>query len=100
MRFCERADRPVKSRTRSGALQRPGSIANLECFHFRHLRHSIHRRPDAPHAHFFSTTVRRNAAGVGMARGEEFEIQAPAFGKPSNGVERMPDEGLVTVMPL
>ena len=69
------------------------SIANLEHYHFRY---PMHRRPGDLHAYFFGAAVMSYASGVQTAPGDEYEIQAQAFGKPlRNRMESVPDEGLV-----
>lgn len=74
------------------------SIANLEHFHFRY---PMFRRPGDLHAYFFGAAVLSYAAGVKTRAGDEFEIEAAAFGKPlRNRMVAAPDEGLVTVEPL
>ncbi|TIW06841.1 MAG: FAH family protein, partial [Mesorhizobium sp.] len=41
------------------------------------------------------------ASGIKTAPGDEYEIQAPEFGKPlRNRMQAVPDEGLVAVTPL
>ena len=82
----------------SGEGNMSHSIANLEHFHFRY---DMFRRPGDLHAYFFGAAVLSYAAGVKTLPGDEFEIVAPAFGKPlRNRMERVPDRGLVTVSPL
>jgi hypothetical protein len=82
----------------SGEGNMSHSIANLEHFHFRY---DMFRRPGDLHAYFFGAAVLSYAAGVKTLPGDEFEIVAPAFGKPlRNRMERVPDRGLVKVSPL
>lgn len=82
----------------SGESNMSHSIANLEHYHFRY---DMFRRPGDLHAYFFGAAVLSYAAGVKTAPGDEFEIEAPAFGKAlRNRMELAPDEGLVTVSPL
>ncbi|MBZ9797360.1 AraD1 family protein [Mesorhizobium sp. ES1-4] len=82
----------------SGEAHMSHSIANLEHYHFRY---PMHRRPGDLHAYFFGAAVMSYASGVQTAPGDEYEIQAPAFGKPlRNRMEKVPDEGLVTVTRL
>lgn len=82
----------------SGEDNMSHSIANLEHFHFRY---DMFRRPGDLHAYFFGAAVLSYAAGVKTQPGDEFEIEAAAFGKPlRNRMELVPDEGLVTVSPL
>ena len=82
----------------SGEDNMSHSIANLEHFHFRY---DMFRRPGDLHAYFFGAAVLSYAAGVKTRPGDEFEIEAAAFGKPlRNRMELAPDPGLVTVSPL
>lgn len=82
----------------SGEAHMSHSIANLEHYHFRY---PMHRRPGDVHAYFFGAAVMSFASGVRTAPGDEFEIQAPAFGKPlRNRMEPVSDEGPVTVREL
>ena len=60
---------------------------------------AMHR--DHFHAGFFGAAVMSYASGVQTAPGDEYEIQAPVFGKPlRNRMQLVPDEGLVAVTPL
>jgi hypothetical protein len=82
----------------SGEENMSHSVANLEHFHFRY---PMFRRPGDLHAYFFGAAVLSYAAGVKTAPGDEFVIEAKAFGKPlRNRMERAADEGLVTVAAL
>ncbi|BAB53346.1 AraD1 family protein [Mesorhizobium japonicum] len=82
----------------SGEAHMSHSIANLEHFHFRY---PMHRRAGDLHAYFFGAAVMSYASGIKTASGDEYEIQAQAFGKPlRNRMVSVPDEGLVTVTPL
>jgi hypothetical protein len=82
----------------SGEAHMSHSIANLEHFHFRY---PMHRRAGDLHAYFFGAAVMSYASGIKTAPGDEYEIQAPAFGKPlRNRMVSVPDEGLVAVTPL
>ncbi|TPM40788.1 AraD1 family protein [Mesorhizobium sp. B2-3-4] len=82
----------------SGEAHMSHSIANLEHFHFRY---PMHRRAGDLHAYFFGAAVMSYASGVQTAAGDEYEIQARAFGKPlRNRMVSVPDEGLVTVTQL
>jgi hypothetical protein len=82
----------------SGEAHMSHSIANLEHFHFRY---PMFRRPGDLHAYFFGAAVLSYAAGVKTAPGDEFVIEAKAFGQPlRNRMERVADEGLVTVAAL
>ncbi|GLQ77707.1 fumarylacetoacetate hydrolase [Mesorhizobium huakuii] len=82
----------------SGEAHMSHSIANLEHFHFRY---PMHRRAGDLHAYFFGAAVMSYASGIKTASGDEYEIQAQAFGKPlRNRMVSVPDEGLVTVSQL
>jgi hypothetical protein len=82
----------------SGEANMSHSIANLEHFHFRY---PMFRRSGDLHAYFFGAAVLSHAAGIKTAPGDEFEIEAPAFGKPlRNRMEAVADEGLVSVSAL
>jgi hypothetical protein len=82
----------------SGEENMSHSIANLEHHHFRY---DMFRRPGDLHAYFFGAAVLSYSAGVKTAPGDEFEIEAPIFGKPlRNRMELAPDEGLITVSQL
>jgi hypothetical protein len=82
----------------SGEENMSHSVANLEHFHFRY---PMFRRPGDLHAYFFGAAMLSYAAGVKTAPGDEFVIEAKAFGKPlRNRMERVADEGLVTVAAL
>lgn len=82
----------------SGESNMSHTVANLEHHHFKYR---IFRRPGDLHAHFFGAAVLSFAAGVKTAPGDEFEIDAPSFGKPlRNRMERLKEEGLVTVQAL
>ena len=82
----------------SGEGNMSHSIANLEHYHFRY---DMFRRPGDLHAYFFGAAVLSYAAGVKTAPGDEFEIEAPEFGKPlRNKMVPEQDRGFVTVTPL
>jgi len=82
----------------SGEANMSHSIANLEHHHFRY---EMFRRPGDLHAYFFGAAVMSYAAGVKTRPGDEFEIEAEAFGKPlRNRMESAADEGLITVRSL
>jgi hypothetical protein len=82
----------------SGETNMSHTIANLEHHHFKY---GIFRRPGDLHVHFFGAAVLSFAAGIKTAPGDEFEIDAPAFGKPlRNRMEQSKEEGLVTVRAL
>ncbi len=82
----------------SGEDNMSHSIANLEHYHFRY---DMFRRPGDLHAYFFGAAVLSYSAGVRPVPGDEFEIEAPIFGKPlRNRMELAPDDGLVAVSQL
>lgn len=82
----------------SGEENMSHSIANLEHYHFRY---EMFRRPGDLHAYFFGAAVLSYSAGVKTAPGDEFEIEAPIFGKPlRNRMELVPDEGFIAVSQL
>lgn len=82
----------------SGEVNMSHSVANLEHYHFRY---EMFRRPGDLHAYFFGAAVLSYSAGVKTLPGDEFEIEAPIFGKPlRNRMEPAPDEGLITVSQL
>lgn len=82
----------------SGETHMSHSIANLEHYHFRY---PAHRRPGDLHAYFFGAAVMSYAFGIETGPGDEYEIEAAAFGKPlRNRVEAAPDEGMVRVSQL
>lgn len=82
----------------SGEAHMSHSIANLEHYHFRY---PMHRRPGDLHAYFFGAAVMSYAFGVKTAPGDEYEIEAPAFGKSlRNRMELVADEGQVLVTTL
>ena len=74
------------------------TVGNLEHHHFKY---GMFRRAGDLHAHFFGAAVLSFASGVKTKPGDEFEIVAPAFGKPlRNRMEAVKDEGLITVRAL
>lgn len=82
----------------SGETNMSHSLANLEHYHFRY---DMFRRPGDLHAYFFGAAVMSYSVGVETRPGDEFEIQAPIFGKAlRNRMELSADEGLVAVNPL
>ena len=82
----------------SGEENMSHSVANLEHFHFRY---PMFRRPGDLHAYFFGAAVLSHASGIKTAPGDEFIIEAPVFGQPlRNRMEKVADEGLVTVTAL
>jgi hypothetical protein len=71
------------------------TLANLEHHHFKY---SQFRRTGDLHIHFFGTSTLSFADGVRAMENDEFEISAPAFGRPlRNPLRFVPDEGRVTV---
>ncbi|MEX0696098.1 MAG: AraD1 family protein [Dongiaceae bacterium] len=82
----------------SGEKNMSHSLANLEHYHFRY---DMFRRPGDLHAYFFGAAVLSYSSGVKTVPGDEFEIDAPVFGKPlRNRMERAPDQGLIAVKAL
>ena len=82
----------------SGEENMSHTIANLEHYHFRY---PMFRRPGDLHAYFFGAAVLSHASGIKTAPGDEFVIEAKAFGQPlRNKMERVADEGLVEVKAL
>jgi hypothetical protein len=82
----------------SGEANMSHTVGNLEHHHFKY---GMFRRPGDLHAHFFGAAVLSFASGVKTKPGDEFEIVAPAFGKPlRNRMEAVKDEGLITVRAL
>lgn len=82
----------------SGEAHMSHSIGNLEHYHFRY---PMHRRPGDLHAYFFGAAVMSYAFAVKTEPGDEYIIEAPAFGKPlRNRMELVEDEGLVSVTAL
>ena len=74
------------------------TISNLEHHHFKYPQF---RRPGDLHVHFFGTATLSFADGVRTREGDEFEIDAPAFGRPlRNSLQFVPDEGHVAVAAL
>ena len=71
------------------------TLANLEHHHFKYPQF---RRAGDLHIHFFGTSTLSFADGVQAMEKDEFEISAPAFGRPlRNPLRFVPDEGRVTV---
>ena len=82
----------------SGEANMSHSIANLEHHHFKY---AMFRRPGDLHAYFFGAAVLSYASGFRTKPGDEFELEAPVFGKPlRNRMELQQDEGLITVAAL
>lgn len=82
----------------SGEKYMSHSIANLEHYHFRY---SMFRRPGDLHAYFFGAAVMSYAAGIQTRAGDEYEIEAAAFGEPlRNRMVAEPDGGVATVRAL
>ncbi|MGB3830943.1 MAG: AraD1 family protein [Mesorhizobium sp.] len=82
----------------SGEKYMSHSIANLEHYHFRY---SMFRRPGDLHAYFFGAAVMSYAAGIQTQAGDEYEIEASAFGQPlRNRMMAEPDGGIATVRAL
>ena len=74
------------------------TISNLE----HHHRDPQFRRPGDLHVHFFGTaTLSFCGWGQELWEGDEFEIDAPAFGRPlRNSLHFVPEEGHVAVAAL
>ena len=74
------------------------TIANLEHHHFKYPQF---RRAGDLHIHFFGTSTLSFADGFKAVENDEFEISAPAFGRPlRNRLRFLPDEGLIGVAPI
>ena len=63
----------------SGEQNMSHSIANLEAHHFKY---DVFRHPGDVHVHFFGTATLSFSDGVKVEIGDEFEIEAEAFGLP------------------
>jgi len=63
----------------TGEANMSHTIANLE---YHHFKYAGFRRPGDVHIHFFGTATLSIADGIVPLDGDEFEISAPAFGKP------------------
>ena len=71
------------------------TVANLEHHHFKYPQF---RRAGDLHIHFFGTATLSFADGVKAEGNDEFEISAPAFGRPLlNPLHFVVDEGHVAV---
>jgi hypothetical protein len=71
------------------------TLANLEHHHFKYPQF---RRAGDLHIHFFGTSTLSFADGVQAMENDEFEISAPAFGRPlRNRLRFLPDEGRIVV---
>jgi hypothetical protein len=74
------------------------TVANLEHHHFKYPQF---RRAGDLHIHFFGTSTLSFADGVKTEENDEFEISAPAFGRPLlNPLHFDLDEGYVAVTPI
>jgi hypothetical protein len=74
------------------------TIANLEHHHFKYPQF---RRTGDLHIHFFGTSTLSFADGFKAVENDEFEICAPAFGRPlRNRLRFLSDEGLIGVAPI
>ena len=72
------------------------TVVNLEHHHFKYPQF---RRAGDLHIHFFGTATLSFADGVKAEDNDEFEISAPAFGRPlANALHFVPDEGYVGVI--
>jgi hypothetical protein len=82
----------------SGEDNMSHTISNLEHHHFKYPQF---RRPGDLHVHFFGTATLSFADGVTTQEGDEFEIDAPAFGRPlRNSLHFVQEEGHVAVAAL
>lgn len=63
----------------SGEQNMSHTIANLEAHHFKY---DLFRNPGDVHVHFFGTATLSFSDGVKVEPGDEFEIEAEAFGLP------------------
>lgn len=63
----------------SGESNMSHSVRNLEHYHFRY---DMFRRPGDLHAYFFGASILSCAHNVKTQSGDEFEIDAPDFGRP------------------
>ena len=63
----------------SGEQNMSHAIANLEAHHFKY---DVFRHPGDVHVHFFGTATLSFSDGVKVEIGDEFEIEAEAFGLP------------------
>jgi hypothetical protein len=71
------------------------TISNLEHHHFKYPQF---RRPGDLHVHFFGTATLSFADSVTAREGDEFEIEATAFGRPlRNSLRIVQEEGLVAI---
>ncbi len=74
------------------------TLANLEHHHFKYPQF---RRAGDLHIHFFGTSTLSFADGIKTGENDQFEISAPAFGRPLvNSLQFVPDEGHVAVIPI
>jgi hypothetical protein len=74
------------------------TIANLEHHHFKYPQF---RRPGDLHVHFFGTSTLSFADGLKAVENDQFEISAPAFGRPLvNRLHFVMDEGHIAVQPM
>ena len=83
----------------SGEANMSHSLSNLEHHHFKY---PIFCQPGDLHVHFFGTATLSFADGICCQPGDEFEIEAPAFGLPlRNPLMQMPAQAApVTVQKL
>jgi hypothetical protein len=74
------------------------TVANLEHHHFKYPQF---RRAGDLHIHFFGTSTLSFADGFKAIENDQFEISAPAFGRPLlNPLHFVEDEGHVAVLPI
>ncbi len=74
----------------SGEANMSHSIANLEHHHFKY---GLFRHPGDVHVHMFGTATLSFADGVRTEPGDEFEIEAQAFGMPLRNRLAVDDRG-------
>ena len=74
------------------------TVANLEHHHFKYPQF---RRAGDLHIHFFGTSTLSFGDGLKTVENDQFEISAPAFGRPLlNSLHFVLDEGPVAVTPI
>lgn len=81
----------------SGEDNMSHTIANLE---YHHFKYDLFRTPGDIHVHMFGTATLSFADGISTKDGDEFEMQAPAFGLPLRNKVAIQDENPVTITDL
>lgn len=83
----------------SGEANMSHTLANLEHHHFKY---GLFRQPGDVHVHMFGTATLSFADGVRTEAGDQFEIEAPAFGLPlvNTLAQAAPHDGAVVVKAL